>query len=276
MKIPKFLLATLFVSLAISACGPPEIAEFGTAKAGGTSSPDPAVSPTPEATPAETEGGPRSKGIDVSEFQGTINWTKVKAAGKDFAFIRVSDGTGHADTKFGTNWSQAKSAGLLRGAYQFMRASDDANAQANLLLSKLGNDIGELPATLDVEVTDGASDARIRSVIFTWVEKVKAATGREPIVYTSPGFWSQIGYGTTYTTLWVAHWGVASPTVPNSWNDWMFWQYSSTGHVDGIAGNVDLDEFHGALEDLHEYATTGAIQFAPLAAEPGGYDAMTD
>ena len=251
----------MLAALALSACGNPTITETGTAHAGGTPTPaDPNATPAPTATPAETEGGPRVHGIDVSEFQGTINWTKVKAAGKDFAFIRVSDGLGHSDTEFTVNWQKAKAAGLYRGVYQFYRASEGGKAQADLLLSKTGSDLGDFPPTLDVEVTDGASDATIRAGIVAWATEIRQKTGTNPIIYTSPGFWSQIGYGTSQTTLWVAHWGVASPSVPSSWPDWTFWQYTSSGSVDGISGNVDLDSFHGALEDLHEYLQFGAIQ----------------
>ena len=259
-KSTRFLFGIL-AALALSACGDPRITETGTAKAGATPTPaDPNATPAPTATPAEPESTTRVHGVDVSEFQGTIAWSQVKAAGKDFAFIRVSDGTGHFDTEFTNNWHKAKVAGLYRGVYQFFRASESGKAQADLLLSKTGSDLGDLPPTLDVEVTDGASDATIRAGIVAWATEIRQKTGTNPIVYTSPGFWSQIGYGPSQTTLWVAHWGVANPTVPSSWMDWTFWQYTDVGSVNGIAGHVDLDTFHGSLEDLHEYIATGAIQ----------------
>src|SRR4051812_18132772 len=77
-------------------------------------------------------------GIVVSEFQGNINWAQVKAAGKAFAIIRVSDGTGHLDPFFAQNWAGAKAAGLIRGAYQFFEPGGDPVAQANLLLQHMG------------------------------------------------------------------------------------------------------------------------------------------
>ncbi|HWL88384.1 MAG TPA: GH25 family lysozyme, partial [Polyangiaceae bacterium] len=102
--------------------------------------------------------GTTVEGIDVSEFQGNINWNSVKASGRSFAFIRASDGTGHLDPTFAGNWGAARSAGLLRSVYQFFRPTEDANAQADLVLQKLAADgAGELPPMLDVEVTDGAS-----------------------------------------------------------------------------------------------------------------------
>jgi GH25 family lysozyme M1 (1,4-beta-N-acetylmuramidase) len=77
------------------------------------------------------------------------------------------------------------------------------------------------------------------------------------MIYTSPGFWSPLGYGASQTTLWVAHWGVTHPLVPGSWSDYTFWQYSDSGSVAGISGAVDLDEFHGDKADLDDFLANG-------------------
>src|SRR5438132_949047 len=107
-------------------------------------------SPAPRASDAH--------GIDVSYYEGHIDWPQVKAAGNDFAFIRLSDGTHHLDSKFAANWAGAKDAGVIRGAYQFFRPAQSATAQANLLLDTMGAlEPGDLPPTLDVEVMDGVS-----------------------------------------------------------------------------------------------------------------------
>lgn len=232
----------------------PQLTPSATATDSPTPTPTPSASPT--GTPASTTP---VKGIDVSEYQGTIDWAQVKAAGKDFAVIRVSDGTGHLDTKFSANWTGAKNAGVVRGSYQFFRASEDATAQANLLLSKIGTyEATDIPPVLDVEVMDGQTKAKVLSGIATWVSVVAPAIGRKPIIYTSPGFWDGLGApADTTATLWVAHWGVSSPTLPNSWTDWAFWQYSDTGSVSGISGAVDLDEFHGASSDLAQFLAHG-------------------
>jgi lysozyme len=103
--------------------------------------------------------GPTLEGIDVSYYQGTVNWTSVKASGKSFAFARVSDGLSYPDTKFATNWPAMKSAGIVRGAYQYFRPSADANAQAQLMLDKIkaagGLQLGDLPPVLDLETDSG-------------------------------------------------------------------------------------------------------------------------
>ena len=194
-------------------------------------------------------------GIDVSEFQGTINWGAVKAAGKDFAVIRVSDGTGHLDPKFAANWHAAKTAGVAVGAYQFFEPSQDPTAQADLLISHLtsvGYGAGDLPPVIDVEVTGGVSAATVISRVNTWIARVKARTGRLPSLYTSPGFWSGIGNPTPTLLpyIWVAHWGVACPTLPPAWGRLRLWQYSDVGSVSGISGHVDLDQYNGSLAEL--------------------------
>lgn len=193
-------------------------------------------------------------GIDVSYYQGTINWSQVRAAGIQFAIIRVSDGTGFYDPKFESNWSGSKAAGVVHGTYQFFRPGQSATAQADVVINhlrKVGFGAKDIPPVLDVEVTDGQSNDTIAAGIRTWVSRVTAALGRKPLVYTSPGFWSARGNPTIKgTSLWVAHWGVSCPNAPSTWPGWEFWQYSSTGRVPGIAGNVDLDKFNGTLAEL--------------------------
>src|SRR5438034_1060907 len=77
------------------------------------------------------------KGVDVSYYQGHVDWKTAHAHGIRFAFARVSDGTGFLDPQFGANWSGMKSAGVIRGVYQFFRPGQDPIAQANLLLNEL-------------------------------------------------------------------------------------------------------------------------------------------
>jgi len=216
------------------------------------------------------------QGIDVSEFQGAINWSAVKAAGKQFAFIRVSDGT-YQDPKFATNWAGAKAAGILRGAYQFFRASDDPITIADQFLAKIGTlGDGDLPPVLDVEVTDGQSAATIRTRMEQWLAHVEQKTGRVPFIYVSPGFWPNLGSpNESHYRLWVANWGVSCPSLPaGGWSTWQMWQKADNGTVGGISGAVDLDEFNGSLAQLQAIAggspwAAGYVsQSWPLASTP--------
>lgn len=215
-----------------------------------------ATEDTPYAAQATVcPGSTKVYGIDVSYYQGTINWSQVKAAGKQFAIVRVSDGTGFMDPKFEANWKGAKAAGIAVGAYQFFRPNQDATAQADLLVNQL-NKVGfggdDIPPVIDVEVTGGMSDATVAARVNTWLQRVKSRTGRLPILYTSPGFWSGLGNPTPSPLpyLWDAHWGVSCPLLPPNWGRLRFWQYSATGRVSGISGNVDLDLYNGSLAEL--------------------------
>ncbi len=204
--------------------------------------------------------GATVKGVDVSYYQGKINWTKVKASGIDFGIARTSDGTTFKDPRFEENWAGMKAAGVVRGVYQFFRPGQSADAQADLMISMLdkvgGLKDGDLPPTLDVEVTDGVAGATVIAKMKTWLTKVEAATGVKPMVYTAPGWWAQFGApsGLAKYPLWVANWGVSCPSVANSWDHWTFWQTSATGQVPGISGDVDTDRFDGSLADLLAFA----------------------
>ncbi|MFT3765922.1 MAG: GH25 family lysozyme [Minicystis sp.] len=192
------------------------------------------------------------EGIDVSEFQGNIDWSAVRASGRAFAFIRVADGAGYIDPKFATNWSKAKAAGVARGVYQFFRPGQDGTAQANVLLQHLGGDIGEIAPVVDVEVSDGVSPGTLNTHLAQWIARIQQATGKTPIIYTSPGLWPSLSGSSQFSsaTLWVAHWGASCPSVPSAWNSFSFWQYADNGHVPGIGPLVDLDRFNGTLADL--------------------------
>src|SRR5262245_49864735 len=87
--------------------------------------------------PPECKLGPTTAGIDVSYYQGDISWARVRRAGVQFAFIRISDGATILDSQFATNWSGARGANVLRGAYQFFRPEEDPIAQANVLVNAL-------------------------------------------------------------------------------------------------------------------------------------------
>ncbi len=204
--------------------------------------------------------GATVEGIDVSEFQGAIDWHAVHASGRVFGIARVSDGTQHLDPTFASNYAAMKAEGMVRGSYQFFRASEDPIAQADLLLSKIGAlEPGDLAPMLDVEVTDGQPNSVIDAKIVAWVSHIEAATGKKPLIYTGPYFWSQIGSPANQGgALVVADWTQGCPLVAPTWSDWSFWQYADNGHVSGIGGLVDLDRFNGSEAALRALTGGGA------------------
>lgn len=199
-----------------------------------------------------------TKGVDVSYHNGTISWPQVKAAGYEFAFVRISDGTGFRDPQFATNWAGAKSAGLVRGIYQFFRPTQDVAAQADMVIAAVGaRQPGDLPPVIDVEADGGLAPATVAARVRTWVDRVKAATGVDPIIYTGKYFWrDEVGGPTSFANnpLWIAQYTSLCPDLTAPWDTWAFWQFTESGSVAGISGGIDVDRFNGSLDELRAFA----------------------
>lgn len=196
----------------------------------------------------------QATGIDVSHFQGTVNWAEVASSGVVFAFAKATDGITYLDPQFAVNWPAMKSAGLLRGAYHFYEPADDAVSQAQHFLSSVTLETGDLPAVLDVEITGGVSSTELWSGVATWLQAVQTTTGRPPLLYVAPGFWNDNSPNLALTSypLWLADYA-SQPTLPDGWSTWHFWQHSETGSVPGVSTSVDLDLFNGTLLQLQEW-----------------------
>jgi GH25 family lysozyme M1 (1,4-beta-N-acetylmuramidase) len=214
-------------------------------------------------------------GIDISHWQGTVDWTKVRSDDVTFAFMKATEGTNYTDPTLQRNWTGAENVGIYRAAYHFARPSTgSAVAQAKYFVAKTGSfqDRGDLPPVLDLEATGGLSPAALRSWVATWLSTVEGLTGRTPILYFSPSFWvTHMGNSTAFTRypLWIAHYTTkAAPTVPGGWSTWTFWQRTSSGHVDGIAGNVDMNRFNGNAAALASLARTSTGSTGPVTPGP--------
>jgi GH25 family lysozyme M1 (1,4-beta-N-acetylmuramidase) len=195
--------------------------------------------------------GPTVAGIDVSEWQGSIDWAAAASSGIVFAIARINDGH-HSDPYFAANWNGIQANGLIRGAYQFYEPTIDPGTQAGWVINAVGQlGPGDLPVTLDVEWTTGTPNA---ADIQTWIDLVTQGTGKTPMIYTAVGYWNQYFNGEfADITLWVANYGVSCPHMPSSWSNWTFWQWGGAG-VPGISGNVDQNVFNGTLADLQAFA----------------------
>ncbi len=193
-------------------------------------------------------------GIDVSRFQGNINWSQVAGAGVKFAYIQISRKINDIDAKFEFNWEQAKQNGILRGAYQRFQPDQDVQAQANIFLSKLGPfQAGDLPPMLDVEDSGNLPASTIAERVRQWLNIVEGATGVRPIIYTGRYFWQDFLNSADFTEypLWIAHYTTGCPNIPAPWTNWAIHQYSSTAVIAGITANtVDVNHFNGSIDDL--------------------------
>lgn len=189
-------------------------------------------------------------GIDVSHYQGEVDWAAVTEGGVRFAFIKATDGINEIDPRFQQNWAGTKAAGILRGAYHFFRPSLDATQQAEHFLRVLTMDGMALPPALDVEITDGLDRAALQAAIRTWLGTVQLALACKPVLYTDPFFWkTAVGGDFSEYPLWLACYANEAE-VPTTWRAWTFWQHSAAGQVSGISGQVDLDYCSLPYEDL--------------------------
>ena len=221
-------------------------------------SPTPAPTPTGTPSPTPTPAPNLTEGIDVSHWQGTIDWARVRAAGKRFTYIKSSENTSFVDSKYASNRAGAKAAGLLVGAYHFAQpgtGAGDAVAEADHFVDTAKIQSGDLIPVLDLEVTNGMGTTALQAWTKAFLTRVYERTGVRAGIYVSPSFWSgKMGNSSWfaangYKVLWVAHWTTASsPSVPSgNWggHGWTFWQYTSSGTVPGISGRVDLNRYKG-------------------------------
>ncbi|PWL71962.1 MAG: hypothetical protein DBY25_04225 [Clostridiales bacterium] len=203
---------------------------------------------TADAT-AEVRYGAAHQGIDVSVYQRQIDWAKVKDAGMDFAMLRTGFGEENPekdqrDARFSENVQGAHAAGLKVGAYHFSYAltAEDAKKEAEFCLSILEpyRELIDYPIAFDIESEEhqALSEEELVAVVNAFCGPI-AAAGFTPIVYTydswlvyHPG-WEQL----THYDLWIANWAEA----PQSDYDYILWQYTNQGQIDGIATNVDLN-----------------------------------
>ena len=200
-------------------------------------------------------------GIDVSKWQGDVDWSGVASTPVRFVIMRATIGNTATDARFvdpkyEEYLAGATANGLVVGAYHRANvgpAENDATNEANFFVNKAQIAAGDVLPVLDIEQTHGLSVAAMQDWVRGWVRRVRALTGVKPMIYTSPNFWATSMGGTSWFAdhgypLWIAHWGVSAPSVPaGNWggHGWTFWQWTSTGHVAGIDGNVDRDRFNG-------------------------------
>jgi GH25 family lysozyme M1 (1,4-beta-N-acetylmuramidase) len=202
-------------------------------------------------------------GMDVSSYQGNVNWAAAWNAGARFAYTKSTEGTGYTNPYFAQQYNGAYHIGMIRGAYHFaLPDRSSGTAQADYFIRHGGGwsaDGRTLPPALDIEYNPygatcyGLSPSSMVSWIRAFSAEVRARAGRYPIIYTTRDWWASCTASTTSLAgtdpLWVARYASSPGTLPAGWPTWRIWQYASSGRLPG-----DQDAFNGSLTQLRQFA----------------------
>jgi GH25 family lysozyme M1 (1,4-beta-N-acetylmuramidase) len=234
------------------------------------------------ATPAAT--ATTLSGFDVSHDQGSISWATAYNAGNTFAFAKATQGLTYIDPDFTTNMVNGKAAGFYMGAYDFACpvtdsseycTADSAVSEANYFDNEAGPyfKAGYMYPALDLEIGCGTiSTTALSNWVVSWMSTVESYISSNdgytivPILYVDSSYASSSCTTSVITAyhLWVADWGVSSPSI-GQFSTWNYWQYSDAGTVPGISGGVDLDYFNGGLSQIQSedvFAGVGPVSLS--------------
>jgi lysozyme len=207
---------------------------------------------------ASTPDGYEIHGIDISHYQGDINWEILRNQGMidkypvRFVMIKATEGTDRTDPKFKENFHQALEYGFTRGAYHFYSVHSPANEQADYFLSQVKLEKGDLPPVLDVEhKPKEQSDEEFKNSVLQWLKIVEEHYKVKPIIYTYYKFKTRYLNDPVFDNYpyWIAHYYVDSLEYRGQWK---FWQHTDVGQLPGIKGYVDFDVYNGSYYDLRQ------------------------
>jgi lysozyme len=215
------------------------------------------------ASPTPAHASTRLPGIDVSKYQGTIDWATVATTRTRLVIVRATKGTAEDDPTYATNVAGATANGIEVGAYHRATPQAHKDGSANLTDARLEAEhfldvadpgFGDIIPALDIEETGGMPPAELTAWVKKWVMHVTNVTGLHPMLYASPNFWT-VNMGNTKWfadhgyPLWIADWrGFPQPEVPaNDWQGqgWTFWQWTHKPGLPGVTGDLDRDRFDG-------------------------------
>lgn len=183
----------------------------------------------------------KMKGIDISSYQGNINFIQVKASGVEVVYIKATEGVNYTDSTLRIFYNNAKAAGLKIGFYHFLN-SNDSISQAEHFLSAINGLESDCKYVIDVEVTLDQSVDKVSTNVRKFADYL-ISKGKEACIYTGLYFYNNNLNNTVKNLpLWVASYSTSKPNVAS-----IGWQYSETGSVNGISGNVDLDTFDNGI-----------------------------
>lgn len=197
----------------------------------------------------------KATGIDVSRYQGTIDWLKVKSQGVAFAFIKATEGADYVDPTCVPNVKNAKIQNILTGIYHFYLPGVSPLDQAKNVLAIWKTTMPEMPIVVDLEKAPTVVTG-FRTDVQLFVDTLDSETKKPPIIYTNNYFWKTYLAGTNLkrNPLWIANYTTGSqPLIPTDFSNWLFWQWTNKGDGSkyGVQSpDLDLDWFNGTIDQL--------------------------
>ncbi len=206
------------------------------------------------------------EGIDVSHWQGEINFEKVRAAGYDIVYIKSSQGSSTKDAYFETNYKNAKAAGLKVGFYHYVTATSvsAAKTQADYFLSVIDGKEWDCKLAVDFESFGSLSDEMVNEITLAFAERVEQKGDTEVLIYANRATADSIlDERLADYPLWIAEYGVSAPKSTAAWDEWVGWQHSQAGVVSGISSSVDLDIFTEDVFISEDSGSSGNEESSP-------------
>jgi lysozyme len=195
------------------------------------------------------------QGIDISHYQGSIDWNKFKSESIDFIIIKATEGADYQDHMFQANYDSAKVYGYTIGAYHFYRFCTDVNLQAQNFLKSIGTKDLRIPPCVDLELGGNCktdkSDKEVRDEIHVFLNIIQQKTGKMPVLYATEEFYNRYMRGEfAEYPIWIRN-IYAKPQLPDS-KSWTIWQYANKGRLSGIEKAVDLNVFRGSKIEFYK------------------------
>ncbi|WP_417670149.1 GH25 family lysozyme [Roseibium sp.] len=200
-------------------------------------------------------------GIDVSKYQGDIDWAAAKRGGVEFAWIKATEGGDHSDERFLDNWYGAQAAGVPRGAYHFYYFCRPVEEQVDWVQKNVPRDPSALPLVLDMEWNAHSKNCRKRPErakilrdMKHFLDEIEAYYGKRPVIYSSVDFHRDRLVGAFKgEQFWLRSVASYPNRIYSERDDWYFWQYTAEGQIPGIDGNVDRNVFFGSKSEFREW-----------------------